>query len=373
MPRTIPKIAIIGGGASAALLLANLGDSCAVDVYDRAGRFARGIAYSTRRLCHLLNVRASNMSALADDKDHFARWAAGHGYAPADFVPRKLYGDYLETFWGEAANRIQADVESCEAVPGGYKVAGKVYDYAVLAGGNVRPLSPVIKGNLGHYYPDPWAIPDSLKTAQSVALIGSGLTAVDAVLSLLDIGFSGRITIFSRHGLLPKVHAAPQVWDLQGMQPGLSPAAAMRVFRGNLRNAAAQDIGWQAVLDSIRPLTNDIWQGWNARQRASFQRHLYTIWGVHRHRMAPEISARIAGADINFVQARVEEISDQGIAGYSFDAIINCMGYRYDEPGRDYQVSHRIGPARFGELFETTAIPEIRTQANAIAKSILSA
>lgn len=371
MPRTTPKVAIIGGGASSAILLANLAESCAVDVYDRTARFARGVAYSTTRLCHLLNVRASNMSALADDKDHFARWAAGHGYASTDFLPRKLYGDYLESLW--RGKRILADVESCKAVPSGYEVAGKVYDYAVLASGNVRALSPVIKGNPQHYYSDPWAIPDSLKAVKSVALIGSGLTAVDAVLSLLDIGFAGRIIIFSRHGLLPMVHVNPQPWDLQGVQPGLSPAAVMKALRRNARNAAAQGVSWQAVLDSIRPLTNDIWQGWSARQKVSFQRHLYTLWGVHRHRMAPEIATRIQGADISFIHQRVGEISDQGIAGHDFDAIINCMGYRYNDAGRAYQVSHRIGPACFGELFETTAIPEIRAQASAIAKSILSA
>jgi uncharacterized NAD(P)/FAD-binding protein YdhS len=158
MPRTNQNkrtIALIGGGASAVLLLAHMaaeGVPCAVDVYDRAGRFARGVAYSTTRLCHLLNVRASNMSGLSADKDHFARWAGEKGYQPSDFVPRKIYGDYLESLWSEAqinieVHTIQDDVEECRSGPDGYALNGRVYDEIILASGNVQPLAPAVAGH----------------------------------------------------------------------------------------------------------------------------------------------------------------------------------------------------------------------------------
>lgn len=366
-----PKIAIIGGGASAVMILANMNIKAEIDVYDRAGCFARGVAYSTNRLCHLLNVPASQMSALVDDKDHFSHWVAAHGYGPTDFVPRKLYGDYLQGLLDKSgAHRITANVRSCKAVEGGYEIEGEFYDYAILATGNVRPLSPSIRTHPQNYFPDPWTLPHSLKTSKSIALIGSGLTAVDAILSLLDIGFSGAITIFSRRGLLPKVHTITQPWELKNVVPNMAPPQILKFLRVNLREAANAGATWQSVINSLRPVTNDIWQGWNDRQKSSFLRHLFTIWGVHRHRMAPVVADRIKDADIRFVQQRVDQISGNEIAGIPFDAIINCMGYRYDEPGNDFNVSHSIGPARFGELFETTAIPEIRQQAAAITKSL---
>ena len=54
------------------------------------------------------------------------------------------------------------------------------------------------------------------------------------------------------------------------------------------------------------------------------------------------------------------------------EAVINCLGYRYQEEGRKFEPTEKIGPARFGDLFETTAIPEVRAQAAEIAARILS-
>lgn len=373
MPDTHTKISIIGGGASVSLLLAHLArgtKKLSVDVYDRTGRFARGIAYSTTRMCHLLNVRASNMSGIEEDRGHFASWAGGFGYAPTDFVPRKLYGDYLQSLWDEASrvlsiNKIKADIQ---------QASGE--GIWVQATGNVRPLAPAVSGNPKFYFADPWALPDDLKFLQNIALIGSGLTAVDAILSLEDMGFKGVVTILSRHALLPLPHTTPQSW-VTGVKPGLSPLQILKILRAEAANT--QGVEWQAVIDSIRPLTNDIWAEFTDAQKFQFQRHLYTLWGVHRHRMAPQIAKTLERIKPSFVKSRVKLIED-GIKItaddnqiYTADAVINCMGYRYSEKGRDYAADYRIGPANFGELFETTAIPEIRAQANVIARKILSA
>jgi hypothetical protein len=61
----------------------------------------------------------------------------------------------------------------------------------------------------------------------------------------------------------------------------------------------------------------------------------------------------------------------EGMKGsYPFDLVINCMGYRYHEADRTLEASAAIGPARFGDLFETTAIPEVRAQADDVARAI---
>src|SRR5262245_21498435 len=98
------SIDIIGGGASAALVLAQLarqalvGKIARITVYDRERRFGRGVAYSTQNKLHLLNVRANNMSAFPDDTVHLVCWLAekGHSYKDTDFIPRTVYAQYLK-------------------------------------------------------------------------------------------------------------------------------------------------------------------------------------------------------------------------------------------------------------------------------------
>jgi uncharacterized NAD(P)/FAD-binding protein YdhS len=70
------------------------------------------VAYGTREVDHLLNVRAANMSAFPDDADHFLRWL-GHDQPENGnrFVPRMTYGLYLRELLlkalSEAPDRLQ--------------------------------------------------------------------------------------------------------------------------------------------------------------------------------------------------------------------------------------------------------------------------
>jgi len=375
-------LAIIGGGASATLLLAQLARRKAtfnIDVYDRAGAFARGIAYSTPHSCHLVNVRASNMSALADVADDFMRWAAGYGYGGDDFVPRTLYGDYLHEHLERARKTVSVHLirENADSTRTGegYLVNGKAYDLVVQATGNCVPLRPQDAENVAGYHDGPWT-PDyaALSSCTNIALIGSGLSAVDAIVALDAHGYSGSIRLVSRTARLPGVHVKAPVHPAFMHAIPATARAALRHIRNEINTA---DAPWQAVIDSLRPCTNAIWQAWPERERQRFMRHLFTWWNVHRHRMAGQIGDKITALEqsgrLIRHRARVHSIlpgpalvTSQGTI--RADAIINCLGYRYDE--RALAASHAIGPARFGSLFETTAIPEIRVQAAQLADAI---
>lgn len=69
-------VAIVEAGFNGMLLAANLMRlSANVVLVERDERqIAKGLAFGTRRPEHLLNVRASNMSAFPDDLGHFLRW-----------------------------------------------------------------------------------------------------------------------------------------------------------------------------------------------------------------------------------------------------------------------------------------------------------
>ncbi|NWD92685.1 pyridine nucleotide-disulfide oxidoreductase, partial [Pseudomonas sp. K5002] len=103
---------------------------------------------------------------------------------------------------------------------------------------------------------DPWDVSamTQLDPQSTVLIIGSGLTMVDAVVSLEQAGHRGPIEIFSRHGLLPHVRRQPPAWvDFLGEDHSLrSPRQLLREVRRQCRLALEQGIDWQAPLDTVR-------------------------------------------------------------------------------------------------------------------------
>ena len=65
---------------------------------------------------------------------------------------------------------------------------------------------PGLRGSPG-YSPSPWPHP-TIPKAASVAIIGTGLSAVDAVKQLFAEGHTGPVTLASRGGRLPAVKAS---------------------------------------------------------------------------------------------------------------------------------------------------------------------
>lgn len=384
------RIGIIGGGASATLLLAHLAkrdgaERLSVDVYDRLGRFGRGVAYSTRRPEHLLNVRAGNMSAYEDEPEDFLNWLDG-AYGTLDFVPRMIFGDYLSSKLEDASkvmeiNFITENVVACTHAS--IETANGLKDYArvVRASGNCAPLCPRVDGNAERYYADPWHVDyERLAQLKDVTLIGSGLSAVDMIMTLDALGFAGKVRVISRGGLFPGVHVDPASYDPFLKQMPATALEALHWVRKEVRKAFSRGVAWQPVIDSLRVYTNEIWQGWDEAQQKIFMKHLFTFWNIHRHRRAPgteEVFEKLRGegrlvlmkACANEVKEGPAVVTDQGVV--ATEAIINCLGYRYAEGGCQFAPSDKIGPSCFGPLFETTAIPEIRQQARHLAGQIL--
>ncbi len=315
-------VAIIGGGFSGSVLalkLAAADPGLDITLIERDRRLGRGLAYGACGPEHLLNVPVSRMELGLTPC--FAEFLEAHRAALADaiaeaggdlnaaFVPRALFGDYLQgrieaAVTAGAVRAIKGEVVGVEPASSGGRLIladGRrlTADRVVLATGNLPPASPfradesVVDSRF--YVPDPWATGafDGLDPDAPVLLVGAGLTMVDIALKLAAEGHRGPMLATSRRGLAPRSHRHGGAWTGQPLQAGLGPSALMAALREQIAQATAADVPWQRVFDAARPAVARVWDGWSLKQRRQFLRHLRTRWDVHRHRMAPRIGAAL--------------------------------------------------------------------------------
>ena len=187
----------------------------------------------------------------------------------------------------------------------------------VLALGNPAscPTPSLLRRGLeDRWHLSPW-LGDALRVrfpGERILLLGTGLTAVDAVLALHSQETACHVTMLSRRGILPKVHdprapvGAPTVLHNRG-----NLRLLVQEVRGHIETARQADLGWRAIVDSLRPISNDVWQELPAADQQRFVRHLKKYWEPHRHRMAPEISERLDGykasGKLQLIAGRLQE------------------------------------------------------------------
>ena len=413
------RVAIVGAGYSgtiAAVEIARSAPGAEIILIEKSGRFAAGAAYGTDSPGHRLNVRARNMSALAGDPDHFARWAEGEGHDGDDYVPRRDYRRYLADLLDRAAGVIRVTGEAVAVEDGGVRLeSGERIgcEAAVLAGGNYPSRLPAAFGPDG--IDDPWGADGPAAVARAAAaggellLVGTGLTMVDMAVSLDEAGFAGRITALSRRGLVPRAHVSPPLPPLDRTPPERL-SALVREVRSNEP--------WRASVDGLRPYSVGLWRGLDEAEQRRFLRHLRPWWDVHRHRIAPEVAERIAAmrgeGRLEVMAGRIVRVEGGtatiarrggGVTERRFAAAINCTGpegaiERVGDPlirqllasgrarpdrlglGLDVDSESRVlgngpspalyalGPLTRGAFWEMVAVPDIRGQAAGVARAI---
>lgn len=372
------KIAIVGAGFSGVALawnlLQRLDGSVRVILFNKEPNVGRGLAFGTPSPHHLLNVPAGRMGVNPGDEGGFLRYLRQLGlpFQSGDFVPRSLYGSYLEHSLGEqraaAKDRgvelliQQATVADITPLGGGRH---KLFfsdgqwlevDAAVLALGNFAPVSPKIVNGPSWSAPGlqvtPWSLRDvnSIHPRAPVLLIGSGLTAFDVVLQLRHQGHRGVITMLSRRGLLAQSHRQLESAPAQGLVPddfleGIKSVPAMlRRTRALIREAQATGHDWRDVIGGLRQSTVRLWQQLPLSERQRFIRHLLPYWDTHRHRAAVPIASAIgreidagtlrpvAGRLRSLVRvgalwtASIELRNSATEQAWSGDVVINCSG-----------------------------------------------
>lgn len=294
-----------------------------------------------------------------------------------------------------------------------------------------RAFAPVLAdGADGKVVVDPWASGAlaalGARRPASVVVIGSGLTGVDVALHLIARGAT--VTLLSRHGALPRrschTGAPTDLPHLDGLGAKTSLEEVRVALAADLTHARKAGVDWRQVIDAIRPRTAKLWRslGWEDQRR--FLREDLRQWEILRHRMPPTIADAIdAAIDDGRLIIDAGEVADVSLRGSGVELVVTTsdrsvrrrgdavvvatgaawdrrslqrsplwanllatgiasmhpcgIGVRLDADGRLIGENGTttpgvmcLGSIRQGEEWETTAIPEIRAQAAAIAELI---
>lgn len=284
-----------------------------------------------------------------------------------------------------------------------------------------------------YFVADPWApgmLPELRTQLTSrpdqlpILLVGTGLTMVDVALSLACTGRP--LLAVSRSGRLPAAHRTlPSCAVPPSELPTRSLTAdRLRAWFGRHVQAVQETTGdWRPAVDGMRPYTSALWRRLPLVERARFLSLDARTWERARHRMAPVTAAGVRKLRTTGTLAvrsgtvvaatplanglRVQLSADPGDV-VDVAAVISCTGpeadpYAWGNPVVDGLLAHGVassdplglglrtdlagrlvgptgrtsrrlvtlGSPRRGSLYETTAIPEIRCQAQGLANLLV--
>lgn len=448
---------IVGCGAAATLLLASLSETInsPLDIYlvDDNPATPLGLAYDINHPAFILNVAAKRMGAYITKPDDFYQWLLNEpkrwrGLHPDfvdihfeldDFVPRMLYAEYLRNVFAcsiallerKHIRIIQLKEQVVEVAPLVDGVDGRVCvgtpqqkilaDTVVFATGN-NPAQHIESTGCFKSPYTPAFLKQDWSGVNHVAIIGAGLSMIDAVQFISSQGFTGKFQVFSRHGLLPLPHSnehpmatAPPL-DLNSV--GKTARQVVRALRFYVESNCQAGFEWQESVNKIRPHVSYLWATLTEVEQRRLTKAL-PWWNIHRHRIPPsayENLQQLRGQDrLTIRRCHVTTITPTGngfqlssepllasgkTIDINADKLVICSGYapgvnRVKKLGQTlldaddhlrqslvksdttFKISatHNIfalGPALSGLLFETTALHETRQQANAISAAVFA-
>ena len=259
----------------------------------------------------------------------------------------------------------------------------------------------------------------------SIVILGTGLTAVDAIITLRAKGWLGSIHAVSRHGWFPHAH-------FRGIKypdfppPGVDVAALgldelFVLIEEHCAILHARNANPAIIVDKLRSHTQRIWSGFSREERLTFAKQHAARWNVFRHRIAPDIHSQITSSQltgqlrvhagsIEKLKASGDRILVELEDGESLEGnlVINATGPTTSftatqsvllqtllrrgavapdttDMGICVDADHTVltsagdrspwllalGPTLRGTYWETIAVPELRVQARRVAETLL--
>jgi len=282
-----------------------------------------------------------------------------------------------------------------------------------------------------NYFQNPWDIHSvsGINSKEPVLIIGNGLTMVDTVIGLLENGFQGQIVSISPNGfnILPHRHNGLSYTKLvEEIGDKTSLFELVKLFNKHMKLIREYGLSAEPLIDSLRPLTQTIWKRLTMAEKRIFMSRLRHLWGVARHRIPLHIhdklqQLRIEGR-LHIVSGKLLDIieNEGNIIALFYDKkqkqsvqlavsrVINCTGPETDllklddnylknallkgiicqdelklginadpdtfealNPAGKIQTGlYIMGSNLKGLLWESTAVSELRVQAEKIAGNI---
>jgi len=298
--------------------------------------------------------------------------------------------------------------------------------------GNPKIKSSFFSSN-ANYFQNPWDIRSvsGISSKEPVLLIGNGLTMVDTVIGLLENGFQGQIVSISPNGfnILPHRHNGLSYTKLVeeiGEKTGLFEL--VKLFNKHMKLIREYGLSAEPLVDSLRPLTQSIWKRLTMAEKRIFMSRLRHLWGVARHRIPLHIHDKlqqlriegrlhiVSGKLIDIVEnegkimAQFYDKKQKQSVQLAVSRVINCTGPEtdllklddnylknallqgiicqdelklginadpdtfeaLDSAGNIQSCLYVMGSNLKGVLWESTAVSELRVQAEKIAGDISS-
>lgn len=223
------KIAVIGLGVAGVSVLRELSkqlndeqkETYKIIIYASKKEWGTGFPYQNDDESLLINQYTETMSIDLDDKEDFMNWVKQNKTVQTPYhthLPRKWFGEYLRETAENCMKELKTEIrfETVENV----KLADEGH-YTVISGESIEKVDAVylttghlayqdpynLKGKDGYIY-NPYPAEEVLKfpqDTQSIGLIGSGLTALDAMLYIQKNYPRIKVTFYSRNGLFSSV------------------------------------------------------------------------------------------------------------------------------------------------------------------------
>lgn len=284
-----------------------------------------------------------------------------------------------------------------------------------------------------NYFRNPWDIKSvkDINNELPILIIGNGLTMVDTVFGCLEHGFKSKIYSISPHGfnILPHQYNGPKYSKLvEELRDNLSLFELVKLLNKHIKRLKERGISPEPVIDSLRPHSQKIWASFSEKEKTMFLSRLRHLWGVARHRIPLDSSDKIKKLisnkrllinsgkiidlvqDPNYISVLYFDKKSNTIETIRVSRVINCTGPEtnllkidggflkvcilkgilfQDNLGlgistdiKTFQVIKKggepntnlftLGSNLKGELWESTAINELRIQAKQLAKKLLS-